>query len=226
MVCLPSIKEIGVASTTVSLKTFIMVIAGIVLIEAAASVVWTYARPGKLKLIGWIRVLEIAWIFWIATWNGELKLIGLSKAGLGQGVQQGIIWSALFGVTALVAYGLLKNIDINPLPWIHVKLPPAGADRWLFFLVAGLISPLAEELCFRGVVYGFFRRWGIAISLVISTGLFVLAHTDARTLPFPQIIGGIVFGWSYARAGSLMTPFIIHSSGNLFLFALSIWIGL
>jgi membrane protease YdiL (CAAX protease family) len=87
--------------------------------------------------------------------------------------------------------------------------------------VGGLIAPVAEELCFRGIVYSFFRRWGILIALVASTALFVALHTF-QGLPVVQIVGGIVFAIAYETTGNLMVPITIHCLGNITIFTLSL----
>ena len=59
-----------------------------------------------------------------------------------------------------------------------------------FFVVGAIVAPVAEEVFFRGVLYGFFRRWGAFIAVVISTVLFVIAHPIGSGVPWQQIAGG------------------------------------
>ena len=72
------------------------------------------------------------------------------------------------------------------------------------------------------MLYGFFRRWGVVVAIVVSTGVFVLAHPISQGFPIPQAVGGIVFALAYEIEGSLMTPIVIHVLGNLALFTLSL----
>jgi hypothetical protein len=88
----------------------------------------------------------------------------------------------------------------NPGP-----LPATPSDLVLFFVVGGFIAPVAEELCFRGIIYTFFRRWGIVFALTISTVLFVLLHS-VQAIPVTQVLGGIVFALAYETSKNLMTP--------------------
>ena len=76
---------------------------------------------------------------------------------------------------------------------------------------------------FRGVVYGFFRRWGVLTALLISTGIFVLVHLLARPVQgfaIVQAIGGVVFAASYELEKNLMVPITIHCLGNMAIFLL------
>jgi membrane protease YdiL (CAAX protease family) len=88
------------------------------------------------------------------------------------------------------------------------------------FLVGGLIAPVAEELFFRGILYGFFRQWGLLFAILSSTMIFVLAHPGAS---YVQITGGIIFAISYEKEKNLIVPITIHSLGNLSLFSLSLF---
>jgi len=87
--------------------------------------------------------------------------------------------------------------------------------------VGGFIAPVAEELCFRGILYTYFRRWGIILALVASTIIFVVLHAT-HGLPVTQIVGGIVFAVAYEISHNLMVPITIHALGNLAIFSLSL----
>jgi membrane protease YdiL (CAAX protease family) len=92
----------------------------------------------------------------------------------------------------------------------------------LFVLIGGVLSPVTEEIFFRGILYGFFRRWGVFIALVLSTGIFLLAHPLRSGIPVPQLVGGILFAVAYEVEGCLMVPITIHCLGNLSIFSISL----
>jgi membrane protease YdiL (CAAX protease family) len=89
-----------------------------------------------------------------------------------------------------------------------------------------LIGPIAEEIFFRGILYGFFRRWGIPAAVILSTFLFVLSHshTSGPAIPVTQLIGGILFAVAYEIEKNLLVPITIHSLGNLAIFTLALLI--
>jgi membrane protease YdiL (CAAX protease family) len=88
--------------------------------------------------------------------------------------------------------------------------------------VGGIVAPIAEEVFFRGILYGFFRRWGVVVALVFSTLLFVFPHLGTHGLPTTQIIGGILFALAYEVEDSLLAPITIHALGNMAIFTLSL----
>ena len=75
---------------------------------------------------------------------------------------------------------------------------------------------------FRGLLYGFFRRWGVFSALVLSTLMFVSVHFAGGGAGIPQVVGGIVFAIAYEVEGYLMTPITIHVLGNAAIFTLSL----
>jgi len=105
---------------------------------------------------------------------------------------------------------------INPLDLIDGS-PPGGGGReiLLLLLVGAFIAPAAEEIFFRGILYGFLRQWGVAPAMIVSTLLFVLIHPHPSSI---QAVGGLLFALSYEIEKKLMTPVIIHILGNTALF--------
>jgi uncharacterized protein len=86
--------------------------------------------------------------------------------------------------------------------------------------VGGIVAPIAEEVVFRGLIFGYLRRWGLTAAVLISTALFAALHLP--TIPVTQVVGGAVFAIAYHMGGSLMVPIVIHMLGNLAIFTLSL----
>ena len=86
-----------------------------------------------------------------------------------------------------------------------------------------MVSPITEEIVFRGVLYGYLRRWGILAAIIGSTVLFVLAHSIQGVFPLTQVVGGIVFAVAYEREHNLLVPMVIHILGNLAIFTVTLF---
>lgn len=185
---------------------------------------WATALWQKLGLMGGLRLLQgvVAWVVLNLDGYGPDRL-GLRSESLKKGVLHGLYWVIGFGICAVLG-GLF--VTMNGLPWanlIKTSLPQTPLGLGLFFAVGGIVSPIAEELVFRGIVYGFFRRWGVGFALLVSTLLFVVAHGSGAVWVVP-LVGGIVFAVSYEWSRSLAAPIMIHVAGNLAIFGLS-WIA-
>jgi len=106
------------------------------------------------------------------------------------------------------------------------KPPPQGVVRALSqssgvgieilaVLVIGFVSPLAEEIVFRGVTYrGLRRRLGFLPAAALSAVLFSLAHVDLQhALQLFAI--GVILAWTTERSGSILPGMILHAGVNL-----------
>lgn len=194
----------------------------VLVIETIASIVISTGHWPSLAIVTLARLLEIgALTALLANRKEGLAALGLNRDKFLPGVKRGLIWSALFGFSALLGFVILNLFGISPGQMIKVFLPREPGVRMLFFVAGGFIAPVAEELFFRGIIYGFLRRWGIIFALIGSTVLFVLLHsTDG--LPVAQAVGGVVFVLAYEVEKNLMVPITIHILGNLSIFLLSL----
>lgn len=142
---------------------------------------------------------------------------------LQSGLIRGGLWALGFGVLAGAGLVLMAAFGLPALEMIFVQLPEEAGELAVYFLVGGLVAPIAEELFFRGIIYGFFRRWGCILALAVSTFAFVAAHGAGSAFPVTQLVGGIFFAAAYEFEGNLVVPIVIHVTGNLALFSLSLF---
>ena len=212
------------AAKTIETKILFLSLTALLATEVATRVVLSEATYPPLLILGAARVAETLLLFLIVSSRGK----GISSIGLGRdrtvaGLKKGLIWTALFGLCAFLGFAVLYAAHIqDPLRLIKTDLPPGAQGVVLFFVVAGLVSPIAEEVFFRGIVYGFLRRWGVLVAVVGSTVVFVLAHAIISGIPLTQVAGGLVFAVAYEVEGNLMVPITIHALGNLAIFSLSL----
>jgi hypothetical protein len=151
---------------------------------------------------------------------GGLHVLGLDRKTMLPGIRKGLAWSAGFaGAGGLVFLGLFIAGQ-DPLMLIRSPLPENLSQRLLFFCVGGIVAPAAEEIVFRGLIFGYLRRWGLPAAVLVSTALFASLHLSA--VPITQVVGGLVFAIAYHTGRSLMVPICIHTLGNLAIFALSL----
>ncbi|MBW1989920.1 MAG: CPBP family intramembrane metalloprotease [Deltaproteobacteria bacterium] len=210
------------AGVVISTPFFLGSVAGVLAMEAAASSAGSGAMLDNLALLGGLRVAQAAWILGLAAKTGRLRTaFGLSAGRILPGVIRGLLWCAVFGALALAGILALYLAGADPLAMLRSRLPESAPALALFMVVGTLVAPVAEELFFRGLVYGFFRRWGVAAALVVSTAFFVAPHLAATRAPFTQVVGGAVFALAYERERTLVVPILIHGLGNLALFALT-----
>jgi membrane protease YdiL (CAAX protease family) len=208
---------------SIEIKPFLLSVAVIILIEAGARLLISRGFYSPMIILGGARVVEAGvMVSCVLLWGKGLPSIGLGRARIAHGIMRGLIWSAGFALVVVLASAVLYMAGIDLLILLKVRLPGRLSEILIFFLIGGIVGPIAEEMFFRGTLYGFLRRWGVVAAIVVSTGVFVLAHPISQGFPIPQAVGGVVFALAYEIEGSLMTPIVIHVLGNQALFTLSL----
>lgn len=79
----------------------------------------------------------------------------------------------------------------------------------------GLISPLAEEVVFRGVIYNRLRRlYNPAIGIAVSGLLFGAFHGNLVQGVYGACLG-MLMAYLYEKSGKFGVPFLFHAAANL-----------
>lgn len=210
-------------SDKIDVKTFCAAVAAIIVVELLMGVVFATGVAHPFIILGTGRIVETALIIAIVMRMGKgVASIGLNPSELTAGFRKGVIWSVGFGIVAGVSFVIASFFGFDPLDMIMVQVPANVGVMVMYVIISVFIGPVAEEVFFRGIIYGFFRRWGIIAALVASSLLFILAHSVIRGVPIPQIVGGIVFALAYEIEGSLVVPITIHILGNMAMLIVSL----
>ena len=208
---------------TVQINTFIVSLGAVISVEAGIRLGLRAQVYQPMIILGAVRLLEAGLILMIVFIREKgLSAIGLSPTEILPGLRRGLIWSLGFGLATFLVLALFYAGGVDLLRFIHTRLPMKPGHILLFFIVGGLIGPIAEEIFFRGVLYGFFRRWGVPAAILLSTLAFVLVHPVFPSIPITQVVGGLLFAVAYEVEKNLIAPITIHVLGNLAIFTLSL----
>jgi membrane protease YdiL (CAAX protease family) len=211
------------APKTIRLNHLLPVTALVVAIEIVARFAAAANVAPVLLCTGLARAVMIAAIFSIAKKlpRGPAS-IGVVRSDIFSGIKKGLLWSAGFGALALLGFAGCTLLGVNPLGLVSVSIP--GSPVWIltYFLVGAALAPVAEEVYFRGFIFGWLRSRGPVAAVIGSTLIFVAVHFNIQPIPFAQLIGGLVFAISYEIEKNLIVPIVIHALGNAALFSLSL----
>jgi membrane protease YdiL (CAAX protease family) len=209
------------AAARIELKTLLLTLLALTTVEFMSAGVLLLGASNPLLVTGVVRIVELLMMMAILVYSDRgLAAIGLSKATVVRGLSKGLIWAAGFGCV-VTGVGLVISLwGINPLQLIRIPLPSDASETLQLFLVGGFFGPVTEELFFRGILYGYFRRWGFFPALFLSTLFFVLLH-PVKPLAVTQTVGGVLFAAAYEIEGNLLVPITIHVLGNLAIFSLA-----
>ncbi len=141
------------AITRVKLKPVILSLVVIAGVEVAMGMLAAQSFSSSLAVSGAGRIIEAMMVLLIFRCqpNG-LAAIGLSYATLPIGLRHGLIWSLGMGFAVFVGFVFLFALGVDAFAWFSLHLPGGFSEQVIFFLVAGVISPVAEELFFRGIL--------------------------------------------------------------------------
>lgn len=132
------------------------------------------------------------------------------------------------GVLTGLAGQILAIVIYTPIGWLAPDVVETLGDpasqltsalegwRWIVFgLLIAVISPINEEIFFRGFAYrAFASRWGIWAGIITSGILFGIIHLEPlQTLALGAL--GILLAWRVSRTGRLGEAIIAHSTFNL-----------
>ena len=137
--------------------------------------------------------------------------------GVGLGV---VVW--LVSRALILAYVAITGDTSDPQAALTLFSGPVAAT--LVVLIGGLVVPLGEELLFRAVGYGVLRRLGYVVGVVLSAGVFALAH-GLNVVFAAALLLGVVNAVLYERTGSIWPPVAAHATFNLISFALVLAVG-
>ena len=85
----------------------------------------------------------------------------------------------------------------------------------------GLISPIAEEIVFRGLVFNRIRRYYPTVAAVIASGiLFGVYHGNLVQGVYGSCMG-VLLAYVYMRMHSLLIPCLFHATANFVVYALA-----
>jgi len=176
-----------------------------------------------LLLTGIVRLCEaLVILYYIFKKFMNFQVVGCDINQIVPGLYYGGIGSLAFGIIAFfIIFGVKYLYQVNLIRMIQMPIPETMSERWLHFAVGCIIGPFTEELVFRGIVYGYFRKWGVTAACLLSTFIFVVLHSHVSMIPVTQIVGGLVFALSYEYTKMLATPLTIHILGNSCMLLLS-----
>lgn len=86
---------------------------------------------------------------------------------------------------------------------------------FIAFASAVIISPIYEEIFYRGFIYRWLRtRLGIGWAMFLSASLFTIVHIPTYNAMPANFLGGIIFAWAYERTNSVWPAVWVHGLTN------------
>jgi len=122
----------------------------------------------------------------------------------------------IFYASQFILLGLLglDNPTGQPQTLGADKVGNSGMQMFLFILSIAVITPIKEEILYRGLLYKFLEvKYNFWMGILIGSLIFGLGHVD---VPISAGIMGVVFILLYRFTKSLIPGMILHIVWNTF----------
>ncbi|HEY5768786.1 MAG TPA: type II CAAX endopeptidase family protein [Terrimicrobium sp.] len=188
------------------------------ILGSATRVVVVNTRLLIAGAILWFLLATFLLSFLIARSRNPLDLFGLREAGWQQILKSGC-WGLAAALPAIYFVHTLSlhllGPDAHPQPLLQFLAGnPSLQDKLLLVFTALVIAPIAEELIFRGYLFGVLRRYaGRWWAILISASVFAAIHAHIPSLAGLFVLA-VALTLVYEGAGSLWAPILMHSLFN------------
>jgi membrane protease YdiL (CAAX protease family) len=153
----------------------------------------------------------------------KLSVLGLRNGNrLGSLIYTGVAGYSIYLLIALVQSTMSQSLPLACTASMQLGMrlleQQDAMSVVLYLALLGLLAPLAEELIFRGFVYGGIRRYLPAFTAVlVSAGIFGLMHLNSMAL-LQLVVIGIILAVLYERTRSLIPCIVCHALNNVLVF--------
>lgn len=166
------------------------------------------------------------WPWWVTRRKGNGLRIDLglrfSRSDIAWGVGASILAMPIAVGLSLATSAVVGDFDSTA----GTMLDELGASStgWMivFALLVAIGSPIAEEICFRGLGYAAFRKRGLGAgwTIALTTVLFAVIHGEPARIVILLFLGA-VYGLVRWRTGSLGAAITAHLVNNALVVMLS-----
>ncbi|MFJ7936473.1 lysostaphin resistance A-like protein [Sporosarcina sp. NPDC096371] len=116
---------------------------------------------------------------------------------------------------ALVLIMELMGIGVENSKTESIQSQVTPLHFLIAFVSACIISPVYEEIFYRGFLYRLLRsKRGIATGMLVSSFIFMIVHIPTYNVLPVTFVSGLVFSWTYEKTGSVLPGIIMHGTFN------------
>jgi membrane protease YdiL (CAAX protease family) len=138
-------------------------------------------------------------------------------------------YAAIVIATLCAAFGIDLFMELSGIAEASEAYATTGAlqlapNLWLGVLIYGFITPIAEELLYRGTIFNCMTRsMSMTKAILVSTILFSVSHMNL-VQGLKAVVLGFLFCFAYEYFGYFKVPVILHILTNLMAYVLTYFV--
>jgi uncharacterized protein len=160
-------------------------------------------------------VVGIAWLFSVVRYRVGWDRLGFRSfsTAIGCSMSVGLLFASYAFRFLYVIIAKLLGVQLEQQQ-ILSYLDLRGVGFLLTLVGVAVVAPIAEEIVFRGFLYGGLRqRIGVIGAMLVSASFFTALHMSLD-LFIPIFVLGIFLAWLYEYTGSLYPGILLHAANN------------
>ena len=118
------------------------------------------------------------------------------------------------GLRACVGKGFMESFN-------EMMGAALSGNEFMAFLAVVILAPIAEEVLFRGIIYGYLRKFfGVKLGILINALVFGAYHMNMVQGVYAFLMG-LLFAFAYEYFGSFKVPLAMHITANVLAYVLT-----
>ena len=134
------------------------------------------------------------------------------------------VYTVLAAVGMAVFFNVLfKYVGITQASesYDRVSQSQYSLPLWAGLFLYGLVTPLAEEIVHRGLIYNRLRRYfNLPAAMLFSPLIFAISHRNLPQFLYAFLMG-LVICVIYEKYGAFIFPVLFHMAANIFVYTVS-----
>lgn len=139
-------------------------------------------------------------------------------------VIQKYLWIAVLGLGAAFSlnFGMgLFSVVSNSSGYQQVADAQYGVSFFIGLFLYGVVSPVTEEIIYRGITYQRLKRtFGVIPAMLISGLIFGGLHGNWVQAVYGTLMG-ILLAWVYEKYAGFLAPVLVHMVANLGVYSIT-----
>jgi membrane protease YdiL (CAAX protease family) len=130
------------------------------------------------------------------------------------GVGDTLIVAVITAPTLLLGFWVIEGLGFPMYSGYLAHYVREGWPIWVGFVAIAVVTPISEELLFRGLIQPKLEQLvSSREALIVQAAIFSALHLSALIL-VTHFVMGLAFGWTRRRTGSVFPGMLLHSAWN------------